>query len=345
MEVTAKIRILFIIAVQFFCMYVIAQEGKNEKEIKEFTSVGQPTGRIFSNFHVKHVDGHTFQAFDLKRAYLGYKYDFSENYSAKVLFDVGSPDVKIGDSLQGKTNQDYTAYVKNASLSYHYDKLRIDFGLISTIQFKTQESIWGYRYLYKSLQDEEKFESSADFGTSISYTFNPYVTADIAVYNGEGYKSKGYDGIFKYVAGVTLNPTSNMTLGGYYDIMGRQVFHQTTTAFAGYQKNKLSAGLEYVMQQNSRMREGYDYSGFSAYTTWHLAEQWKGFARYDYLESATLEDAEKRWNEKNDGQTIIAGFEYSPVKGVKIAPNFRYFIPVNQQHPTTAAFLNLEMRL
>lgn len=345
MKVTTTVQIFSILAVHFFGMHVIAQNTNKEKEIKGFIPSGKPIGRIFSNLHVRHVDGQTSQAFDLKRAYLGYKYNFSENYSAKVIFDVGSPDVKIGDSLRGKTNQDYTAYVKNASFSYHYENLRFDFGLISTRQFKRQESFWGYRYIYKSFQDEEGFESSADFGTSVSYQLNQYIMADVAVYNGAGYKSKDADGLFKYVAGLTHTPMSNMIIGGYYDIMGDMVFHQTFTFFAGYSGKLFCVGAEYATQENSKMRKGHDYSGFSAYTTWKLADQWKGFARYDYLESVHLEGQPEGWNEKNDGQTMMGGLEFNPVKGVKIAPNFRYVAPFHQADATTSVFLNLELRL
>ena len=41
--------------------------------------------------------------------------------------------------------------------------------MIGGKQFNDQEMIWGYRYLYKTLQDEYKFGSSADLGVNAEF--------------------------------------------------------------------------------------------------------------------------------------------------------------------------------
>ena len=38
--------------------------------------------------------------------------------------------------------------------------------MIGNKQFKYQEKVWGYRYVYKTFQDENKFGSSADIGAN-----------------------------------------------------------------------------------------------------------------------------------------------------------------------------------
>ena len=61
---------------------VIAQEGK-------------PAVKVFSNFNynLTTVEGETaFKEFEIKRAYLGYQYNFDDKLSAKITFDVGADD-------------------------------------------------------------------------------------------------------------------------------------------------------------------------------------------------------------------------------------------------------------
>ena len=86
---------------------------------------------------------------EINRAYLGYKYNMSENFSGKINVDVGDPDVSIGDTLKGKTNSHYTAFLKNAYATYKYGKLTVDAGMIPINQFLLSDDIWAHRYIMK----------------------------------------------------------------------------------------------------------------------------------------------------------------------------------------------------
>ena len=319
--------------------------SQEQTEIKEFKPSGKPYAKVYSNFNVNNYDGKTDYAFDLTRAYLGYGYKFSENFSGKLNIDVGAPEVNIGDSLKGSTNLDLTAYLKNASLTYKYDKLTVDFGLISTKQFKTQEGIWGHRYLFKSFMDENKFGSSADLGVSVSYKFIDMLSADITIMNGEGYKTLQADSIFKYGVGVTGKPINGLVVRVYYDMMGNDNLQSTIATFVGYETEKIEAGVEYNMQSNNKMKDGYDFSGFSVYGSYQATNKIQGFARFDNLSSVKLNGASDAWNIKKDGQTIIAGVELSPVKGVKIAPNYQGWLPAKSGSKSVSSFfVNIELK-
>ena len=113
-------------------------------QVDDFVPNGKPVLRIFSNYHTTITDGGAASEFELKRVYLGYEHNFSKNLYAKANIDIGNPGI-------GKLQM--TAYIKHAYLRYQNDKLSINFGMISTTQFKVQESAWGYRYLEKSFQD------------------------------------------------------------------------------------------------------------------------------------------------------------------------------------------------
>jgi hypothetical protein len=130
-----------------------------------FVSSGKPFATIYANFH-KGITGAAKDesAFELVRGYLGYEYNFSPGFYAKINLDVGSP-----DDLSPYEKARRYAYFKNAYLRYMYKGLTIDFGLIDMRQFKLQESVWERRYLMKTLADEYQLGQSADLGMNVNY--------------------------------------------------------------------------------------------------------------------------------------------------------------------------------
>jgi hypothetical protein len=280
---------------------------------EEFKPSGSPTFKLFTNYHSTLTDGKTLNEFELTRAYLGYGHKFSENWSGKVIFDVGNP--KDGGGFE------MTAYVKNAYMNYNDDNWNVNFGIISTTAFKTQEKFWGYRYLLKSFQDEFKFGSSADVGISAAYKFNDVLSADVILVNGEGYKKLQNDSAFAAGIGLTLKPVDGLTVRGYYETMTEtdegDESKNTLVFFLGYKYENFSIGFDYTDQANNKKVEGNDMDGYSAYATYKVNSS-KLFARYDHLTS------NNDWNSKS-GDYIVVGAEFNPVKGIKITPNYRHF--------------------
>lgn len=304
------------------------------QETKEaFKPNGKPMIRVFSNFHTTFSDGNSLSAFEITRVYLGYEHHFSEDFSGTVVFDVADPGV-------GKLQM--TAFAKNAFLNYKHENLSVDFGIIPTTQFKVQESFWGYRYLGKVFQDEYGFAASADIGTSFSYAFNNNISADIAITNGEGYKNLQSDNIFKTAYGVTINPVKSLTIRGIVDMMNTQ---NTYAGFVGYKAGNFSLAAEYNYQENHGMVSGKDYFGPSIYGTYKVSKKANFFARFDDLKSNTLTGQTVNWNDAKDGKLFLAGFEYSPVSGIKLSPNYRGWSPAqSSQAFTSTVMLNCEIK-
>lgn len=301
-----------------------------------FKPSGKPSMRIFSNYHSTFSDGTTSSAFELTRVYLGYSANLSENISAGVTLDVGDPGV-------GKLQM--TAYVKNAFVRYKTNDLSVNFGLISTTQFKVQEGFWGYRYLEKSFQDQYKFNASADLGVSIAYDLNAMFSLDAMIANGEGYKKLQSDSIFRYGVGATIKPIDGLTGRVYYDISPQDNALSSIATFLGYKADKFSIGAEYNMQNNVGFMADRTWTGTSFYSTVEAGDKIKLFARYDRLTSNTLEGSDTEWNYSKNGQSFIAGVEYAPVKGVKIAPNFKGWSPADSNEAFRSTFiLNCEFK-
>ncbi|MDB4335035.1 porin [bacterium] len=325
-----KLRNLVIIALVFLGSSTLA--FSQEKE--EFKASGKPTFKIFSNYHNTFSGGESHSVFELTRAYLGYGHQFSENWSGKIVYDVGNP--KDGGGLE------YTAYVKNALMAYKNEGLTVKFGLIGTNAFSTQEKFWGNRYMLKSFQDEYKFSSSADFGISAAYKFNSFISADLIVINGEGYKKMEADSIYNVGVGVTLKPIKGLIARAYLETTTKEegaIKRQNTVSlFLGYNSEKLSVGADYNMQTNHKKADGVDWSGLSAYAAYQFSSV-KAFARLDHL------DSDGGWNAGRDGNLIVLGAEFNPVKGIKITPNFRSFTAdVSGAEAVSYAYINCEIK-
>jgi hypothetical protein len=315
----------------------ISQDKKDTQE-EAFKPNGKPIITVFANVHTLINNGTAETGFQLTRGYLGYEYNFSKNFSGKIVFDIGNI---------GNTKYQMISFVKFAMMTYKYENLSINFGLIPPIEYTEQEKFWGHRYVEKSYMDAYSFSPSADLGVSATYKFNDIISANVAVFNGEGYKVQQMDNYFKTAVGVIINPIEKLTVSLIFDFMGQDSTQFTYGAFAGYKEEKFIVGTEYNYQQNHFMSPGQNYYGPSAYGTYYFTKKISIYARYDKLNSnVTKEDDSTPWNYLQDGQQIIGGFEYAPVKGIKISPNYRGWIPHDSSKSyTNAIFLNVEIKL
>lgn len=327
-----KRTIITILCTVLVTLSLTAQEEMKEKK---FSITGKPIVTLFGNFHAGLGHANKNTGFDLERSYLGYQFKVTENLGGKVVFDIG-PSKVSGSDLER------IAYVKNAMLSWTPGKFTLDFGLIGLEQFNLQEKFWGYRYILKSFNDEYKFGSSADLGIIGKYKFTDWISADITFTNGEGYKKLNKDNNFRYGAGVTVTPIKNLTLRAYYDMHdgdGDDAEQQQSLAlFAGYKHSCFHVGAEYNQMTNTKWVEDNNQSGYSVYASANVAKKFSVFGRYDNLTS------KDDWNIKADGQRMLFGLQYEPIKQLRLAPNFTSWNP-GQGRAESYLFLNLEFKI
>ncbi len=309
--------------------------GQNVQAKNEFKPSGKPFVKIYTDFHRNFCEGKQRNLFEVTRAYMGYKHSFSKYFSGEVNLDIGNPGV-------GKLQM--TAYLRNAFVQYKKDGITTRFGLINAYIFNFQESQWGNRYLFKSFQDQNGFGPSADLGISFDYQLKSYISVDFAVLNGEGYKRIEADSTLKYTVGVTLKPVKTLAFRVYYDYMHKQATQQTLSFFLAYTGTKWKGGAEYNKQYNHGMSSGKNYSGYSFYATYYF-KKINIFGRYDYISSVTMANQVSPWNFSKDGQELIAGVEISPVKGVKISPNYQLWKPRDAaKSSVSGAYLSVEIK-
>jgi len=290
------------------------------QENNEFKPSGKIFVKIFTNYNSSLVEGKpVHNAFEVEKANFGYKYNLSKKICGKIAFDVTDPGV---GSLKN------TTFLKHAYFEYKNKKLTAKFGMIGRYQFKIQEEMWGRRYLFKSFQHQYDFGDSADKGIFASYKFSKLISWDFAIENGEGEKTFESDSILKYGTGFVFSPAKWIETRGYYDFMGKTTSNaqQTFSSYIGFKFDKIKIGTEYNYQLNNKIQKKHNFGGYSIYTSYQL-KKIAFFGRFDNLNSVKIDGEDETWNFAENGQKIIAGIEYSPIKGFTISPNYqsRYY--------------------
>ena len=313
-----------------------------------FKPSGKPIVTIFSDFTHASSNGLSNNAFEITRAYFGYGYNFSPDFSSKIVFDVAN--------TAGLTPSAFTAFLKNAYGEYNHGIVTADLGIVGENMFGLQESVWGKRYIYKSFQDQYGFGNSADLGAKVKIQFIPEVALDLEVLNGEGYKKVQADSTFKFAAGLTVQPIKNIFIRAYYDNMANQSYATTKVAqsslnfFVGYKSEQGTLAAEYNTQNGHANVKGDNWSGISVYGTLPIVKMISVYARFDDLSSDKISKSTTTngvttttnlpWNSTKtgtDGQVYMVGVEFAPVKGIQITPNFRYAAP-SSDAKTAGAF-------
>ena len=281
---------------------------------------GNPSVKVFSNFNysLTTTEGETtFKEFEIKRAYLGYQYNFDNKLSAKITFDVGADDGSV-----------YTAFLKIAALSWKAsDKLTLNFGQVGTKNFKFQEKSWGKRYIAKSAQDEYKWASSADAGLTADYKVSNNLSIDAQVLNGEGHKKRQEEnGLFRGGFGITYTMSDRIAFRLHQDITARSMYgdsdasqHINTLAIA-YHGSSFSLGTEKSRMMNAGNILDNKKDVLSIFGNYTLSEKYSFFGRYDSLAS------EEDWNLENDGDYTAFGVARKMAKGVKLSVNIQSWI-------------------
>lgn len=280
------------------------------------TPHGKPILQVFTNFHSGFGAVNDDRGFELERSYLGYEYCFNKALSVKGVMDIGKSD-DVNDYQR-------IAYIKNALVSWNSGHMTLNAGLIGTTQFNYQEKFWGYRYIYKSFQDQYRFGNSADLGISLSYRLARWIEADAIITNGEGFKQLQVNDGLLYGIGTTITPLKGVSMRLYASLNegtdgAKDIINYAM--FAGYKNRYFSFGLEYNIMRNSKRIDGRNLYGFSMYASGTLNSWFNVYARTDGLMSSD------DWNKEGDEVTLIAGAQFKIGKNIRIAPNFRMAIP------------------
>lgn len=316
---------------------ILAQSTDNE-----FKPSGKPIVQVFATTFYEIEDNR--YSFKFNRAHLGYQYQFSPNWSAKIIIDRGRAtsvgEITVSDSsgnvLTVENNSDegsyYTMYLKFASLQWKVnEKFTIKGGAILQNHYITQERFWGLRYVAQTFQDLYWKMPSSDLGFIATYKLNNILSFDAAITNGEGPREiQDAFGKVKFASGVDINPSKKIQTRIYYHNRQSKTNSKTNeqlySTFIGYKPNStFRIGGEFNYMSNLDNIDNLNSYGFSFYSAYQISLKAEVFARYDRLFYDVNDNITS--NNRCDGNTIIAGVSYSPVKGVNVSLNYQGWLP------------------
>lgn len=271
------------------------------------------SGTQYSNYN-KDV-----QAFDLRRLYVIFDHDISNDFTAKVVLE-GNSGTTLG-------NGKYTVAIKNFSLTWNNlipndGKLKI--GLISPHTWKEEEKIWNYRSIEKTVGDARKFGSSSDFGISAEGNFDKKNKYGYFAMIGNGNSNKPeFNKQKKFYGRLTARPVKELTVSVYgdYEDAGTDVNTTTLNGVLGYNSPRFNIGTSVyrVIEKNTTLTDVKPF-GFSAFAWAPISMNKKlninAFARID-LYNPDTENTTSGFK-----QTFItAGLDFMPLPNVHIMPN------------------------
>jgi len=286
---------------------------------QDTTPKGKAIGELFVDFHKCINDTINNTGFSLNRDYFGYNFISDSKFSGTVILNIGDPD----DHVTGSASRRYT-YVREASISFKSNNLKIDFGITGTKLWEFQQKFWGKRYLAKPYQSINEYGYIADLGIAADYRFNEKLKADITVMNGEGYSSLQLDNSLKTSLGFVITPFEQLAIRVYEGLQkAKGLWQPITVGFIGFKNKLITIGGEATYISNLDLIEGHHAWGFSGTGCINLSERYEIFIRYDYSTSATLPGEDKSWNSQLDGTFAVMGAQYSFSEVVKIALNYQ----------------------
>jgi hypothetical protein len=302
---------------------------------------GKPIVEIFTDFHLNLNDTARTSGFGLERAYLGYNFLAENNFSARFIINIGSPD----ELPPASTSRRY-AYFREASISYTGDRLHVSFGITTTRHFDFQQKFWGKRYIANTFQSLHDYGNTADLGVVVDYRFSDIFSGDFTVMNGEGYSELQLDNGVKTSAGLTITPSEQFAFRVYGDINKQfTTWQYTLLTFAGFKNEVVKIGAEFNYKTNLDLLQGDNSWGISGTGALKILKSSEIFARYDYSASVTPPDENRPWNFLNDGSLVILGFQQALSSNVKIALDYQQTVPTdNELQSMGFIFVNTSFR-
>jgi hypothetical protein len=298
---------------------------------------GKPIMQIITDFHLNLNDTAKTTGFGISRAYLGYNYQATDNFSCQIVLNIGTPE----DLPKGASPRRY-AFFREASVTYAKDRLHVSFGIATTRHFDYLQKFWGKRFIANEFEVRNKYGYIADLGVVLDYTFSEKVSVDLAVTNGEGYSDIQLDNGVKAAAGITYRPDKKFAFRFYNDLNNNGgVMQYTLSAFAGIDNRLINFGASLHYKTNMDKIDGHDAWGVSSTGAIKLPSDFEIFARYDFSGSVTLSGEANPWNYKKDANLVIFGLQKNINTNFKLAVDYQDNIPYSTSMPSSGfIFIN-----
>jgi hypothetical protein len=298
-----------------------------------------------------------YQAFQLRRIYLTYDNDISEQFTTRFRLeaDQGAATSTTAQS-DALTGGKIGVFVKDAYLKWKniFPGSDVTFGVQPTPASDVSEAVWGYRSLEKTITDLRGAVDTRDMGLSLKgkITGNGMFSYWVMLGNGAGTAKPESDKYKRYYAHVQIKPTTNLQATLYIDYKDMPTILNsytksnvsnsavTTALFLGYSEPfSYNIGVEAFIQSTSNALKdtaAKSYSsksamGFSVFGSYNIIPELAIVARYDNFNPSTDDKGKDPVavtagvaNGNLSRNYVIAGLSWKVDKNVSIMPNLLY---------------------
>lgn len=318
---------------------------------------GHIWGYVFGDYYYKaHSDelkrgeGNQFtgfnngaNAFDIRRAYLGYDFRFNKNFSSEFLLT----------SENWETSSKIAPTLKYANVQWNniFKGSTLVIGMSGTPAFgPSSEQVWGYRSIEKTIADMHKTQSY-DLGVALKGRFDNKGNFGYHIMVGNGSSASADKNNFRKfygsVYGLFLDKKIMVNLYGDYERFDWQSgFHHAQNMekiVLSYSGKVLTVGAEAFLRhgQSDVIKTSAsgvadttngNSTGLSLFVRGNIIKEKLGFfARTDFFNAYSnfdnvysYEGLSAQFDPNNKENFITAGLDFTPIKNVHIMPNVWY---------------------
>jgi hypothetical protein len=272
----------------------------------------------------------------IRRIFFTYDYKFNSKLSSR--FRLESDELNFTTNSAGNKANKFGVIVKDAFIKWNYIGWHsLIVGIQNTPAYEVSESLWGNRYIEKTIMDLRGAVSSRDLGLSLRGQFDStgifkywlmYTNGDAGLPEKDKYK--------RYYAQFELTLFKNLSITVYGDYQAKVLVADdvnpgrvmngdilTSAFFIGYKvKDKFTAGVETYFRKVKnayKLVDSYDNlngMGLSIFGNYFFNQKIGLFARFDRFDPNLASDA------KGDSRNLyIGGLAFKPAEKFIISPN------------------------
>lgn len=277
-------------------------------------SSGEISSEVFFDLNTSSQAGIN-PAFHVRRTYMNYRKNISENISIRITTDAGS----------STADERINVFVKMANLTWKTPFGDFIIGPQLTNYFGPEKKTWGYRFIEKFPGNLYGFDHTADLGISWKRSFRRLLI-HLAAYNGTGFKKHENDP-YKRISlllshgeqNLLNNPGMNIgsifSMEPYATSLGELFVVYRLGGVVGYANSSLRLGGELHIEHDSglehRERVVAVYGSINKTKTVSL------LARIDLFDISVNHPEMRKI-------MILTGLSYNPSSNFQVSPNIRY---------------------
>ncbi|WP_240743357.1 hypothetical protein [Ilyomonas limi] len=310
-------------------------------------------------------------AFQIRRAYLGYNYDIHPKFSAELLLAAEDNVVTANGTTTGDLTIDnkFTFYIKYANLRWKniWKGTDLVVGQQSTPAFSlVVDPIWSYRSIERTITDIRR-TPSFDLGVGLQGKFDPE-TGNLGynIFVGNGTAARPENDKYKWFGGDVYAKFFDKKLvfdlyADYQRLNWNPGLHHSMNmikGFAAYTTPAFTAGVEAFINHGKNdvigVRDGINdtlsanATGISTFVRGVVVkDKLNFFARFDTYNPDTKYNAvdyqsykglSASYEPNNKEHFITAGLDFTPIKNVHVMPNIWYNRYISKRTDVTGPF-------